>query len=343
MTMRLQFYLKVICLLSLTYILGCTSPTLRSNTRSQEYDPRRDIYSNMGDSKTHDSDYGVMDQSSEDKTFVSIERHGELESGRGFSSMNRPIFEPQVRRSYQGRSRLTKEDFIDSSAEEGSLWASNGQTNYFFTKNKVRNPGELISLVLENDLYKEVGQEMKRSLSFQEQSAELNVLGSVLRQRALEDLKLKSPSSESKAENKEAVKPVTNLAPAGQNTKTDTKPETSVQRVDLTLDVSREIQEALKKTQNSEEIDHLLSRLSIKDVNIFPSLELQPGETLNGQILERYQNGNYKIRAFKKVFYKNGKSRFLKIVGTIKGSDITEDTDLINSGKLYEYKVEVSQ
>ena len=72
--------------------------------------------------------------------------------------------------------RVTKEDFIDQSQEEGSLWASSGQTNYYFTKNKIRSPGEMISLNVETDLFLDIKNEIKRSLSSVENAKEIQDL-----------------------------------------------------------------------------------------------------------------------------------------------------------------------
>ena len=343
--LKSQLLHRLYALIILAQIIGCASPSLRSPRARADQSPEHHHSRELGenDSLDESNPTGLEEFSQQG---VSPGQGGEgLREGSvdHFSSRHRSNLEPHTRRTYQGRSRLTKEDFIDSSAEEGSLWASNGQTNYFFTKNKVRNPGELITLLLEADLYKEVGQEVKKSLSPQEQSSEISALVSTLRQKALEDLKLKGASSDAKNETQDQAKPTPPRLNPGQSNQADSQSLAKEQRMDPMIDVSREIQDALRVAQSAEDIDRHLGRIKIQDVNIFPSLELLPGESMNGQIVERYQNGNYKVRVFKKIFYKNGKSRFLKVIGTIKGSDITEDTDLINSGKLYEYKIEVSQ
>jgi len=260
--------------------------------------------------------------------------------------------DPQIKRSYLLRSRATRDDFIDSSSEEGSLWASNGQTNYFFTKNKVRTPGDLITLMIENDLYKEIGLEIKKSLNPIEQSHEVFILSSAFRQKSLQDLYARNPNlvtqddSKQGNQNKASIDRGTSASTslgALQESKNESNAPLGDLRRDLFFNVQREIQEGIKNTQTLEDVNRLTHQLSIRNVNIFPTLELQPGDSMAGQIMERYPNGNYKIRTIKRVFYKNGKSRFVKIVGTIKGSDVSEDTDLINSGKLYEYRVEVAQ
>jgi flagellar basal body L-ring protein FlgH len=57
------------------------------------------------------------------------------------------------------------------------------------------------------------------------------------------------------------------------------------------------------------------------------------------EIVERYPNGNYKIRGTRRIPYRTG-YRMLSMVGIVKGSDISDD-DSVVSGKLYEYRLEV--
>ena len=57
------------------------------------------------------------------------------------------------------------------------------------------------------------------------------------------------------------------------------------------------------------------------------------------EIVERYPNGNYKIRGTKRIPYRNG-ARMVNLIGIVRGTDITEE-DTIASGKLYEYRLEV--
>ena len=347
-----EFYPIVIWILVIL-VNGCTSPSLRA--------PSGSIGASFVDSES--------DQQTESSDFEHLKRRQELaedfnqrelmrskvqsDSGeeKFVSTSDQLSVEPKMRRSYSLRSRVTRDDFIDSSSEEGSLWASNGQTNYFFTKNKVRTPGDLISLVIENEMYKEIGFEIKKSLNLNEQSAELTLLSSAFKQKSLQDLYVRNPalftkddSRESKSMKDSIERGISSLP---QNNSSDSRNESnsslSELRKDLFLNIPKEIQEGVKTTQNLEDVQRLVHQISVKNVNIFPALELQPGDSMAGQILERYSNGNYKVRTIKRVFYRNGKSRFVKIVGTVKGADMGEDTDLINSGKLYEYRVEVAQ
>ena len=58
-----------------------------------------------------------------------------------------------------------------------------------------------------------------------------------------------------------------------------------------------------------------------------------------GEIVERYSNGNYKVRATRRVPYR-GTVRNMAMVGIVKNTEIS-DTDEIGSGKLYEYQIKV--
>ena len=56
----------------------------------------------------------------------------------------------------------------------------------------------------------------------------------------------------------------------------------------------------------------------------------------------RYPNGNYKIKGEKRVTYKQDRSRLVSVMGTVKSTDINEDTDKVTPGSLYEYQIEIS-
>ena len=75
------------------------------------------------------------------------------------------------------------------------------------------------------------------------------------------------------------------------------------------------------------------------DVDVGKSLAIKPGDTMMAEILDRYPNGNYKIRGTKRILYKGGRPRLVNLVGIARSQDIGED-DVIASGKLYEYRLE---
>ena len=89
------------------------------------------------------------------------------------------------RKLYKYGGRATRDDFVDQSQEEGSLWASGGQTNYYFTKNKIRSPGDILTMNIESELYRDIGNEVKRMLSPREKGAELKQYKEQLRTKYL--------------------------------------------------------------------------------------------------------------------------------------------------------------
>jgi flagellar basal body L-ring protein FlgH len=52
--------------------------------------------------------------------------------------------------------RVTRQDFIDSSPGENSLWDDQGQNNYLFSHNRERQPGDLVSADVEKELKREI-------------------------------------------------------------------------------------------------------------------------------------------------------------------------------------------
>jgi flagellar basal body L-ring protein FlgH len=76
------------------------------------------------------------------------------------------------------------------------------------------------------------------------------------------------------------------------------------------------------------------------EVDLTKVIGITPNEELRAEIIDRYQNGNYKIRATKRVMYR-GSSKLVSVVGVAPASDF-DDKDLIASGKLYEYKIKVA-
>jgi hypothetical protein len=75
------------------------------------------------------------------------------------------------------------------------------------------------------------------------------------------------------------------------------------------------------------------------DIDIAKAVEVKPGDSLMAEIVERYPNGNYKIRGAKRLMYRNGAPRLVNFMAIAKNTDIGED-DIVASGKLYEYRLE---
>ncbi len=206
------------------------------------------------------------------------------------SSANTPVVEPTVRRLYKNGSRATRKDFIDDSQNEGSLWASSGQTNYYFTQNKVHGAGDILTIKIGPDLVRDIGFEVKRSLTPAEMDTELSLAETKLQGRA--------PAS----------------ATPGSGAATPQNRRKSIRGPQAT----------------------------IADVDVGSSLSLKAGDPMMAEVLQRYPNGNYRIRGVKRIPYKNGKPRLVTLVGIVRGSDISDD-DTVSSGKLYEYQLRATR
>lgn len=233
--------------------------------------------------------------------------------GQGVTMSNTPNLSPPIKRMYKNGMRATRADFVDDAANEGSLWGSDGQTNYYFTKNKVRGIGDLVTVTLEPDMLKDLAAEAKRTLTPKEREFELALAQERLRAKAYGLPDPDAPKKEGAAAGSDQV--ATNQAapqrnPAGGATE-EKKPEPEVRQA------------------------------TPADVDVLRSLELKQGDTVMSEIIERYPNGNYKIRGTKRVQYKGGPPRLITLVAVVRGQDISED-DQIGSGKLYEYRIEAA-
>ena len=210
---------------------------------------------------------------------------------------NTPTLQPPVKRFYSNGKRATRADFVDAEPNEGSLWASDGQTNYYFTKNKVRGIGDVVTVNIEQGLATDVYVEVKRALNPREKEMELRLA----QERA-------EVNTSETGNNKDSLKTTVAAPNRGQ-----------------------------AKENEKEEVKS--RKLMWSDVDLSKQINLKAGETLMAEIIERYPNGNYKIRGTKKILFRNN-FRMLTVVAIARGSDISED-DIVNSGKLYEYRLEV--
>ena len=236
-------------------------------------------------------------------------------SSDGSSFSQNPNLAPQTKRQYKNGDRATRSDFVDESPNEGSLWASDGQTNYYFTKNKIRSVGDIITITLEDAIVKDIGVETKRSLSQRERELELGIAQDRLKAKYMADSLGTSASS---ADRSPAGAP--GAAPGAQpDPNVTTTPQASA------FAPQKKPEDAPVATFN--------------DIDLTPALEVKTGDTMMAEIVERYPNGNYKIRGLKKVPYKNGPPRLVSVVGVVQNADIDE-AGLVKSGKLYEYRLQ---
>ncbi|HTL11293.1 MAG TPA: flagellar basal body L-ring protein FlgH [Bdellovibrionota bacterium] len=207
-----------------------------------------------------------------------------------------PNLPPETKRLYQDGVRARKADFEDSAPNEGSLWASTGQTNYFFTKNKVKAVGDLVTVVLKDRVIKDMGAEVKKTLTQEEADAAVLETEEKRRMEALKG----------------------GRGPAGQA-------------------AAAQAQAQAQGQERTGEEPPAIPPATFADVDVTGALGIKDGEQMMAEILERYPNGNYKIRATKRVPYKN-QTRMVTLVAIARSTDVNE-AETIDSGNLYEYRV----
>jgi flagellar basal body L-ring protein FlgH len=205
---------------------------------------------------------------------------------------------PAVNRVKPGL-RVTRRDFQDDVENEGSLWAGDGQTNFFFSKNKVRGMGEVLSMTIEDPLIRELANELKRALNAAEREVEVELAF---------QKKIKGSATVAASDGANADK-----AKAGDRTPAGAGKDEK--------DLKKEMR------PNFDEID-LLDAIGVKT-----------GEVMMLEVVERYPNGNYKLKGTRKINYR-GATRSFGLLGVVKGTEITDD-DKFASGKLYDYRLEI--
>ncbi len=209
----------------------------------------------------------------------------QVETGRGLAVAH-----------YQRGDRATKVDFYDNAANDGSLWAKEDDSNYFFTKGKVHAAGDIISVKLEEPIIKQVAEEVKKGLTPAEQEVEMALY----------------------RKNNAAAKD------------------------DKDISAYRNIAEEDLRNSEAENIrDKMVKAVRWSQVDLSGALGLAPNEEMRAEIIERFSNGNYKIRAVKRILYR-GSTKLVSMVAIAPVADLDEK-DLIASGKLYEYKVKVAR
>ena len=163
-------------------------------------------------------------------------------------------------------------------------------------------------MLFRSEMVRDMGEEVKRRLSAQEREYELGIAQERIRAQTLG---LPSPDGDKAGSSDQVATSAAARAPAGAEG--EAKP------------AEKEVRSATPA-----------------DVDVLRSLQLKPGDLLMAEIIERYPNGNYKLRGTKRIPYKGGAPRFLTVTAIAKGSDIGDD-DTISSGKLYEYRLESSR
>lgn len=229
------------------------------------------------------------------------------------SFSNTPRLDPPTKRAYKNGARATRADFVDESPNEGSLWGSDGQTNYYFTKNKVRGVGDIVTVTLEADIVRDMALEVKRTLSPRERDVELALAQDRIKAKVYGQGDSLATSAAAPSRTL-ASAPKAPDAAAGDSD--NAKPYGTPPPEEAAIPVA-----------------------TTNDIDVTKTLEVKAGDTMMGEITQRYPNGNYEIRAVKKVNFKSGTPRLVTVVAVVKSTDISED-DQLNSGKLYEYRIE---
>ena len=193
-------------------------------------------------------------------------------------------------RQPRGQRRVTRNDFIDQAGDSGSLWAAEGEANFFFSKNRARSPGDIISITIENEMLRDIAAELKRGLTSGERRRELEILEA-------------RHEAQVTAKPAEAAKP-----PEGKD-------------------------QVATSSAAPEPAD-----LSFGAVDITGVIGVKAGDAFLAEIVERYPNGNYKIRGSKRIPYRNS-SKLLSFTGVVRGADLSTD-EKISSGKIYEYRLQ---
>lgn len=252
-----------------------------------------------------------------------------------------PSLPPPTKRQYKNGSRATADDFVDSSPSEGSLWASNGQTNYYFTKNKVRSIGDIITLALDDTMVRDIALETRRSLSPKERKYELSLLQNAI------DAKyagvIAANLQQTAAGSAPGSAPTTAVAtPTTSDTVTTSAAAPSrspaSQSAQPTANASATSNQPVAITDEMRQ-QYTIPYANPNDIDVSKVLDIKSSDTMLGEIVERYPNGNYKIRTTKQVPYKNGSPRMVTVVGIVRSEDINEETDVVKSDKLYEYRI----
>ncbi len=206
--------------------------------------------------------------------------------------------------SPQEKERFKKTDFYDDSPHDGSLWSNDLDENYFFTKGKSRGLGDIVSIKAEDSFIKQIAEEIKKTLTPLEQEIEMALY-----------MKANPPGAVGVKDEKNPQ------AGADRNM-------ASLTEEDLSANGAFQMRERMLKASQWANVD------------LTKSIGLQNNEEIRAEVIDRFKNGNYKVRAVKRVMYR-GTSKLISIVGVAPANDFDEK-DAIASGKLYEYRLKVA-
>jgi hypothetical protein len=113
-------------------------------------------------------------------------------------------------------------------------------------------------------------------------------------------------------------------------------------RNDQDLKAYRNVASEDLRSSEAEEVKTRMEKaVRWSQVDLAGVIGLAPSEEMRAEIVDRYQNGNFKIKAMKRVLYR-GSSKMISFIAVAPAADFDEK-DVITSGKLYEHKVRVVQ
>jgi flagellar L-ring protein precursor FlgH len=205
-----------------------------------------------------------MYRNNEKGEFRSLDYRNQVEPS--VSTSAKKNLNPAVKRFYQSsKRRYNAEDLVDNE-DSGSLWATNGQESFLFSKNNYKRNGDILVLNVKHSLKQEIGAELARAFpTFPEKSTDKKKEGNDSKEKGKEGEDQKAPASEDKA------KPV---ADAENNPKAPIDPEKVYDK--LSAVVIEEINKdhllirgrkdvLYKKSKRTIEVQALVSRRDILD------------------------------------------------------------------------------
>ena len=203
--------------------------------------------------------------------------------------------------------RVTRQDFeVAAARNENSLWKEDGQNNFFFANNKLKLPGDLLTIEVEKDLKKDLLKEYVRAVPEDDRYG-LRVPG--LTPEGPTSVASKAKSSNESGSNEDAAKPDASDAN---------------QKVASTDGASQD-----QNAQNRE------------PAALDPNSDLLVSDapyTMTAEVVQRYPNGNLLIRGIKRIPFKN-QVRSMEVSAIVRGSDVTEE-GAVKSSRFFESKVE---
>lgn len=124
-----------------------------------------------------------------------------------------------------GSRRVTRDDFVDRTARENSLWDGQGQSNYLFTNNRRREAGDMITADVEKELRREIQYQLWLTLPPEQRKvrkpssasdAVKSTAAATAKDGVLDPKAAAEKSLETKAKDAAEEAAKTNIAPTGQ-------------------------------------------------------------------------------------------------------------------------------